>query len=310
VACAACRKAHVSCDDQRPCSRCVRKGIAHLCVDPLKPRCRICPLHIQPMIPNDPCACLPDLVPILQVQRKETQNVALIPTACGFEPIPKKHSDILMKQEFDCSELLNLSETEMDSICQKCPFNSLDELLFDFEGDEEEKNIPQRVHHLLKARRAAGFTAPFLPSTAYQQLVYYLEHKMGSIQRQRILQTLSLLNIPNKMDDFEYYVASLERFLYGSSIPSAIWRMTGHVWKKNVAFDTLMKTDTSFIFDVLSEDSLVQIFEWAASSQSNDKGFLGQCRLKSQKPISLSLTFIRNQSGLILGVHGQFFCNY
>ncbi|KAJ3088596.1 hypothetical protein HK102_008396, partial [Quaeritorhiza haematococci] len=32
-ACVACRKAHVSCDDTRPCKRCVKKNIAHLCVD-------------------------------------------------------------------------------------------------------------------------------------------------------------------------------------------------------------------------------------------------------------------------------------
>eukprot|EP01130_Rhizamoeba_saxonica_P001613 TRINITY_DN11497_c0_g1_i1.p1 TRINITY_DN11497_c0_g1~~TRINITY_DN11497_c0_g1_i1.p1 ORF type:complete len:119 (-),score=16.45 TRINITY_DN11497_c0_g1_i1:166-522(-) len=31
VACTACRKAHVKCDAGRPCTRCVKKGIAHMC---------------------------------------------------------------------------------------------------------------------------------------------------------------------------------------------------------------------------------------------------------------------------------------
>jgi hypothetical protein len=290
IACAACRKAHVSCNDQRPCARCVRKGIAHLCEDPLKPRCRICPL--QPIVPKD--ACLPDL----------NQNVALIPTACGFEPIPKKYSE--MNPEFDCSELLNFSETEMDSICEKCPFSALDEILFDFEGDEDEIDIPQRVHHLLKARRNAGFVTPYIYSTAYQQLIYYLEHKMGSIHRQLILQSFSLLNIPDKNDEFEYHVAFKEQSLFGSSVPSAIWRMTGHIYKKNVAFDNLIKTESPFIFDILSQDSAVQIFEWAANTQQNDKGFLGQCRLKNNQCISVSITLIGHLN--ILGMYGQFFC--
>ncbi|ORX84902.1 hypothetical protein BCR32DRAFT_178932, partial [Anaeromyces robustus] len=32
-ACVVCRKSHISCDNKRPCTRCVKKGIAHLCHD-------------------------------------------------------------------------------------------------------------------------------------------------------------------------------------------------------------------------------------------------------------------------------------
>ncbi|KAJ3160125.1 hypothetical protein HDU86_000961 [Geranomyces michiganensis] len=32
-ACILCRKAHMSCDEVRPCGRCVRRGVAHLCLD-------------------------------------------------------------------------------------------------------------------------------------------------------------------------------------------------------------------------------------------------------------------------------------
>eukprot|EP01130_Rhizamoeba_saxonica_P001200 TRINITY_DN110_c0_g1_i1.p1 TRINITY_DN110_c0_g1~~TRINITY_DN110_c0_g1_i1.p1 ORF type:complete len:126 (-),score=11.87 TRINITY_DN110_c0_g1_i1:139-516(-) len=31
IACTACRKSHLKCDSGRPCSRCIKKGISHLC---------------------------------------------------------------------------------------------------------------------------------------------------------------------------------------------------------------------------------------------------------------------------------------
>ncbi|KND03517.1 uncharacterized protein SPPG_00998 [Spizellomyces punctatus DAOM BR117] len=52
-ACILCRKAHMSCDEARPCGRCVRKGMAHLCMDAPKrgelPKpCNTCPVTIRP----------------------------------------------------------------------------------------------------------------------------------------------------------------------------------------------------------------------------------------------------------------------
>ncbi|ORX43405.1 hypothetical protein BCR36DRAFT_415585 [Piromyces finnis] len=48
-ACVVCRKSHISCDNKRPCTRCVKKGIAHLCHDAPKKGsnmmdCNSCPI--------------------------------------------------------------------------------------------------------------------------------------------------------------------------------------------------------------------------------------------------------------------------
>ncbi|KAJ1536563.1 hypothetical protein HK096_009685 [Nowakowskiella sp. JEL0078] len=60
-ACTQCRKSHVSCDSQRPCARCVKKGLGHLCINaPKKPeksaikasRCSNCPIKIKPAVFN------------------------------------------------------------------------------------------------------------------------------------------------------------------------------------------------------------------------------------------------------------------
>ncbi|KAJ3036592.1 hypothetical protein HDV00_002552 [Rhizophlyctis rosea] len=53
-ACILCRKAHMSCDEVRPCTRCTKRGLAHLCQDAPKKgetqpkNCNACPVSIRP----------------------------------------------------------------------------------------------------------------------------------------------------------------------------------------------------------------------------------------------------------------------
>src|SRR5271170_6405968 len=40
VACLYCRRSHMTCDSARPCARCVKRNIGHLCHDELKDKHR------------------------------------------------------------------------------------------------------------------------------------------------------------------------------------------------------------------------------------------------------------------------------
>jgi len=40
VACLYCRRSHMTCDSNRPCARCVKRNIGHLCHDEIKERSR------------------------------------------------------------------------------------------------------------------------------------------------------------------------------------------------------------------------------------------------------------------------------
>ena len=40
VACLYCRRSHMTCDSNRPCARCVKRNIGHLCHDEIKDRNR------------------------------------------------------------------------------------------------------------------------------------------------------------------------------------------------------------------------------------------------------------------------------
>ncbi|KAJ3116000.1 Transcriptional regulator of nonfermentable carbon utilization [Phlyctochytrium bullatum] len=76
TACVTCQKAHVSCEEKRPCQRCIRRGEAHLCTD--APRkavlvaaakaaaaaagledCNACPIAKRPLLPMPPGAARP-----------------------------------------------------------------------------------------------------------------------------------------------------------------------------------------------------------------------------------------------------------
>ncbi|KAJ3130254.1 hypothetical protein HK098_004301 [Nowakowskiella sp. JEL0407] len=84
-ACTQCRKSHVSCDSQRPCTRCVKKGVGHLCEDapkksdlpkpvPVSSRCATCPIKIMPnfSISQRPC----DILSSTPVVHNLKKNVA------------------------------------------------------------------------------------------------------------------------------------------------------------------------------------------------------------------------------------------
>jgi hypothetical protein len=50
-ACLSCRKSHLSCEETRPCKRCIKKGID--CVEqPVQPKCTSCPVQINPLTTN------------------------------------------------------------------------------------------------------------------------------------------------------------------------------------------------------------------------------------------------------------------
>ena len=40
VACLYCRRSHMTCDSNRPCARCVKRNIGHLCHDEIKDKHR------------------------------------------------------------------------------------------------------------------------------------------------------------------------------------------------------------------------------------------------------------------------------
>jgi len=61
VACILCRRSHLSCDNKRPCSRCISKGVPNLCKD--APRKLTNPLKCTA------CPIFPDLTPA-ELQRK------------------------------------------------------------------------------------------------------------------------------------------------------------------------------------------------------------------------------------------------
>jgi hypothetical protein len=46
-----CRKSHLSCEELRPCKRCLKKGID--CVEqPIQPKCTSCPVRVNPLTTN------------------------------------------------------------------------------------------------------------------------------------------------------------------------------------------------------------------------------------------------------------------
>ncbi|KAJ3174652.1 hypothetical protein HDU87_007024 [Geranomyces variabilis] len=92
-ACILCRKAHMSCDEVRPCGRCVRRGVAHLCLDapkkvePPKPVVTY-PVNIAPA-PSLPISIAPALAP-------SSVPVSYSPAPAAAPPLPIAEASTLL----------------------------------------------------------------------------------------------------------------------------------------------------------------------------------------------------------------------
>ncbi|KAI8800241.1 hypothetical protein BJ742DRAFT_88611 [Cladochytrium replicatum] len=105
-ACIPCRKAHMSCDDVRPCARCVKRKQAYLCTDAPKKsdltsiaaasavsRCVTCPMSIRPAPPKEQ-KILPSLLPLLPTKPSSavvvaSQNGPVVISTANFSMLAK-----------------------------------------------------------------------------------------------------------------------------------------------------------------------------------------------------------------------------
>ncbi|KAI9094303.1 hypothetical protein DFS34DRAFT_242669 [Phlyctochytrium arcticum] len=99
-ACILCRKAHMSCDAARPCSRCAKRGMAHLCLDAPKrkedpKRGVTCPVTIRPAPPKPAVAIIP-IIP--KPDEVTTAATSLIPAMSALFGAKVDDDDVPLSQ--------------------------------------------------------------------------------------------------------------------------------------------------------------------------------------------------------------------
>ncbi|KAF9287411.1 hypothetical protein BGZ88_008623 [Linnemannia elongata] len=227
-ACVYCRRSHMTCDDGRPCQRCIKRNIGHMCHDEPKPSASGTAGSQQPASASSSNAGTPapsisrspearrtsqqqqqavqnqtQLTPqqqqqlALQQQQLQANNLGL--PLYGFNnqlsalPVtPLTFASEHMGNEFTViSDFLeSLGGDQQNIFCEAgIPVNTT-EKFFLTAADPSDGTNEDRLTQVINAKFEAGFLKPYNYVNGYSRLQKYMDSNMSNISRQRILNVM------------------------------------------------------------------------------------------------------------------------
>jgi len=221
VACILCRRSHLSCDNKRPCSRCVAKGVPNLCKD--APRKLTNPLKCTS------CPIFPNLTPA-ELQRKihkmyelQKQQEEIINHLTNSKTVPPElleqmkdiYSSNLLQYANNMASPNNLGNfipTSEDDVnieydtnlfpIEKDPIPSIEDIV-----PEPSYNLePQEFHSSIPCVPFTGVT-PYFPADAsngeYNSLVHYCHYISSRDDMPKRCQTCPFGRVDQFLSDLE-----------------------------------------------------------------------------------------------------------
>ncbi|CCF59669.1 hypothetical protein KAFR_0H02600 [Kazachstania africana CBS 2517] len=344
--CIFCRRSHVVCDEKRPCTRCIKREIAHLCTteEPLLQEQQQQQQQLQ--------------------QQSEVSETPLITDIPSNEPSNINMSNFLFPQTFISenmnSEFSSLNEffsilddpllslpvpniEKLSDPSAKVPVQSTDneqvsdakEKFFLTAADPSIEITPEeRLKLVINAKVDAGLLKPYDYAKGYARLQNYMDKNMTPESKQRVLKPLNSIrpafrSIAKSLKDvdlvlveesFEKMLLSYDRVFTSMSIPACIWRRTGEIYRANKEFATLVECTVDdlrdgkmAIYELMTEDSTVSFWEkyGSVAFDKGQKAVLTSCILrtrdsKKQNDCCFSFTIRRDRYNIPVGIVGNF----
>ncbi|AGO11358.1 AaceriACR107Wp [[Ashbya] aceris (nom. inval.)] len=278
-ACVFCRRSHMICDDRRPCSRCIKRDIGHLCCDE-----KLQPGADRLRSQSPPRAEAFDVQPV-----PEHLVAGLGVGAAGGNRYanvinhPKFVSEHIGSEFSSLNEFLTLLEDPL--LMEATPSPGCNgqadpgapvpgelaggvlggaapqeqptarENFFLTAADPSTEVEPEdRLKLVINAKLEAGLLQPYNYSQGYARLQNYMDKYMNQSSRQRILKPLSTIRpafraIARSLKDvdlvlveegFERMLLSYDRVFTSMSMPACLWRRTGEIYRGNKEFASLV----------------------------------------------------------------------
>ncbi|SCV03189.1 LAMI_0H06172g1_1 [Lachancea mirantina] len=336
-ACVYCRRSHMICNDKRPCSRCVKRDIAHLCHDEDQ--------KTQLEVPgfNDYLDGVPS----------ESAPKELIATGSKRSSFLAQHPTFVSEHvgsEFSSlNEFLTMLEDPLvldtaESFKAKNVVNetkeghdqpTLKENFFLTAADPSTEMTPEdRLKSVINAKLEAGLLQPYNYAQGYARLQTYMDKFMNASSKQRILKPLSIIRpefraIARSLKDvdlvlveesFERMLLSYDRVFTSMSMPACLWRRTGEIYRGNKEFASLvdckvddLRDGKLAIYELMTEESAVNFWEKYGSIafDKGQKAVLTSCNLRTRdglkkRPCCFSFTIRRDRYNIPICIVGNF----
>ncbi|SCU82743.1 LADA_0C07668g1_1 [Lachancea dasiensis] len=300
-ACLYCRRSHMICDDQRPCTRCVRRNISQLCRDEetggiaesaensRKPPFSG-PTVGKTTVMNEPNAFL--------ARQPQFASEHVGSEFSSLNEFLHMLEDPLVLNGDPTTTLQALSQAPFQSqvppVWQPQPIQlsaenqatfkpTLKENFFLTAADPSQEMTPEdRLKSVINAKLEAGLLRPYNYAAGYARLQAYMDKNMTVASKQRILNPLSIIRpefraIARSLKDvdlvlveesFERMLLSYDRVFTSMSMPACLWRRTGEIYRGNKEFASLvgckvgdLRDGKLSIYEVMTEESTVSFWE-------------------------------------------------
>ncbi|CAG8617958.1 12918_t:CDS:10 [Cetraspora pellucida] len=304
-ACVYCRRSHMTCDDGnfispsfelsfiwnraycdpksgRPCQRCIKRSIGHLCHDEPKGS------HGPQQVGGGNNAVPANLITMQSVPQvlRATNNYPnfqdFTQLACSTLPTPLTFASEHTGHEF--TVLTNFLES-VDGSQQNQnnnngpPVDTTEKFLLTA-ADPSDGTSEDRLTQVINAKYEAGFLKPYNYVNGYARLAQYMENHMSNLSRQRILNSLSIFrpsfrNVALSLTDIDLVVVEgvFEREIYKGNKEFA--SLVGvHV--------DMLREGRLCIYELMMEESAVNYWEKYGNIafDAGQKAVLTSCLLK------------------------------
>ncbi|KAI9266459.1 hypothetical protein BDA99DRAFT_436591 [Phascolomyces articulosus] len=230
VACVFCRRSHMTCDEGRPCQRCIKRSIGHMCHDEPRPDAKkaalnagenkrprgnllfVVPFYIYIWSLNHLLNTLLmlyvyiDSINMNHNNRNGKLALTFASDSMGDEltvindfldDMSSSQKTLNNNHNTTTTNALTISANSEDdqplhssSKASSCSVTSSKDKFFLTAADPQDGKLEDRLNEVINAKYEAGFLKPYNYVSGYARLQRYMDQHMSSSSRQRILNVM------------------------------------------------------------------------------------------------------------------------
>ncbi|KZS88024.1 hypothetical protein SISNIDRAFT_476133 [Sistotremastrum niveocremeum HHB9708] len=283
-ACLYCRRSHMTCDEGRPCQRCIKREIGHLCHDEPKQGSSGPTSNLTNSLATPPPSAssstsnigrltnppqLPGSVPpILEVLNSFPAQppppyapTHAPPATDASTPNANTRTSILSPSRSKPARYRSYEWTHSAPTRTPIVPMSKQEAFLLTAADQPGGTRDERLARVIRSKYEAGLLKPYNYVHGYARLSRWMDRNLRPDSKQLILQPLQILRpkfsaIAKGLTDmdlvfieeaFERMLLDYDRVFSAMGIPACLWRRTGEIYKGNKEFAELVGIDDGML---------------------------------------------------------------
>ncbi|KAJ7608807.1 hypothetical protein FB45DRAFT_380764 [Roridomyces roridus] len=273
-ACLYCRRSHMTCDEGRPCQRCIKREIGHLCHDERRSKGSD---KQSPSAPANGNATTYGSTPQQNQWNKGqyfyqpetlgnefsvlTDFLETLDDGSFFSPPPA--SSLMTSPSVGFSRygitapppaVVVPTPKPPPMVPAVIPAATKTERFLLTAADQESGSRDERLNRVIRSKYEAGLLKPYNYVKGYARLSRWMDRNVSQESKQQILQPLSVLRpkfraVAQSLRDidlvfieeaFERLLLDYDRVFSAMGVPACLWRRTGEIYKGNREFSELV----------------------------------------------------------------------